>query len=70
MSLSYVKRIVKEAKKNSFLLSSLNSAVKEKLLLQMAQELMKNKEVILKANKKDIELAEEKKVKKSLISIR
>ena len=67
MSLSYVKRIVKEAKKNSFLLSSLNSAVKERLLLQMAQELIKNKEVILKANKKDIELAEEKKAKKSFL---
>lgn len=64
---SYVKKIVKEAKKNSFLLSSLNSAIKEKLLLQMAQELIKNKEIILKANRKDIEVAEEKKVKKSFL---
>jgi len=67
MSLSYVKRVVKEAKKNSFLLSSLNSAVKERLLLEMAQNLEENKKAILEANRKDIELAKEKKVKSSFL---
>ena len=67
MSFSYVKRVVKEAKKNSFLLSSLNSAVKERLLLEMAQNLEENKKAILEANRKDIELAKEKKVKSSFL---
>jgi len=64
---SYVKKIVKEAKKSSFLLSQVNAQLKNEILLRMAEELIRNKDVIFKANEKDIELAKAEKVKKSFL---
>lgn len=65
--LSYVKRLVKNAKQNSYLLSQLNSKIKDDALRRMAYFLRENKEYILKENRKDIERGKKDKLKTSLI---
>ncbi len=65
--MDYVDSIVKIARNNSYRLSSLNTGVKNRVLLSMAKALRENKSFIMKENKKDIDKAEHKKMKKSFI---
>jgi glutamate-5-semialdehyde dehydrogenase len=64
---NYVKKIVKKAKENSFLISKLSSQKKNDILIRMANYLWENKDFILKENEKDIKRAKEKNLKKSFI---
>ncbi|MCM8773735.1 MAG: glutamate-5-semialdehyde dehydrogenase [Candidatus Omnitrophica bacterium] len=61
----YVKQLSKKAKANSYLFSQLNSEIKNKALLSMADVLWEEKYFILGENKKDVEKA--KGMKKSFI---
>ena len=63
----YVKNLVKEAKKSSFLLANLSTAQKNKALKAMAAALIKHKEFILKENIKDIISAKKQGLKPSLV---
>ncbi len=65
--ISYVKKLVREAKKNSYLLMQVNSQLKDEILCDMARELRKEKDFILRENKKDILQAEKKGLKKHFI---
>jgi len=64
---SYIKKIVKKAEENSFLISKLSSQKKNDILIKMANYLWENKDFILKENEKDIKRAKEKNLKKSFI---
>jgi len=63
----YVRRIVKEAKKNSYLLSTISSKLKDKALLTMAKLLLESKDFILKENEKDVCIAKRNGLKQSFI---
>jgi len=63
----YVKRIVKQARAASFLLSCVSDEVKDLALFKMADYLLNNKEYIFKENKKDLVRAARDKLKKSFI---
>ena len=62
-----VRRIVKEAKKNSYLLSTISSKLKDKALLTMAKLLLESKDFILKENEKDVRIAKRNGLKQSFI---
>ena len=64
---SYVSNLVKEAKNNSYLVSNLNTDIKNKLLKSFATALLRKKRFIIGQNRKDILEAENKKIKKSFI---
>ncbi|MBI3755835.1 MAG: glutamate-5-semialdehyde dehydrogenase, partial [Deltaproteobacteria bacterium] len=64
---SDIQRIAQSAKEASLKLANLNSDAKNKALLRMADELLKNADKIKKANKKDIEAAEGKGLSKAMI---
>lgn len=54
-----LKEIAQNAKKSSYKLASLTSDIKNKALLAIANELDKNRNLILEENKKDLELSKE-----------
>jgi len=56
---SKVLKIAKKAKQATKTLSKLSSDEKEKLLMEFSEALMKEKESVVKANKKDLKLASE-----------
>ena len=64
---NYVRKIVKKAKENSFLISKLSPQKKNDILIRMADYLWENKDFILKENEKDIKRARELNFKKSFI---
>ena len=53
----YVKRLVAQARKSSYQLASLSTQAKNRLLLKMAQYLLKEKGFILRENQKDLKKA-------------
>ncbi|WGS65002.1 glutamate-5-semialdehyde dehydrogenase [Marinitoga aeolica] len=57
----------KNLKESSNILKTLNAKQKNKAILEIAKSIEKNKEYILTENKKDVEIAEKKGIKKSLI---
>ncbi len=59
--------IARDAKKVSFLMGQISSAVKDKALLAMADALEKNKTKIFAANKKDTQLCKAKKLSPAFI---
>ena len=59
--------IARDAKKASFLMGQISSAVKERALLAMADGLEKNKSAIFAANKKDVKAAAAKKLSPAFI---
>ena len=63
----YVSNLVKEAKNNSYLISTLSTRIKNKLLKSMAGALIKRKDFIIEHNRKDIIHAKRKKIKRSFI---
>jgi len=63
----YVENLVKEAKKNSYLLSGLNSTQKNEILCRMARLLEEHEDFILKENQKDIAVARKRGLKQSFI---
>ncbi len=64
---NYVKKLVKDAKDSSYKLVNLTTAQKNKVLKNMARALIKNKGVIIQANKKDIALARSKNLNSNFI---
>lgn len=64
---NYVNNLVKKAKETSYLLANLDSAKKKAVLLRMVEYLLKNKDFILKENKKDVERAVKNKLQISFI---
>ncbi|UCD14940.1 MAG: glutamate-5-semialdehyde dehydrogenase [Candidatus Omnitrophota bacterium] len=64
---SYVSRIVKEAKKASYLLAGVSADIKDRALQRMAKYLLDNREYIFKANRKDLKQAVKDKLKESFI---
>jgi glutamate-5-semialdehyde dehydrogenase len=63
----YVKRVLREARKNSFLISGLNSQLKNNVLKEMARLLVEKKDFILKENETDIKRAKKIGLKRSFI---
>lgn len=63
----YIKNLVKEAKKSSYLLNNIDSQAKKKVLVKMAGYLAANKEFILKENAKDLAAANKNGLAKSFI---
>ncbi|MCM8820115.1 MAG: glutamate-5-semialdehyde dehydrogenase, partial [Candidatus Omnitrophica bacterium] len=63
----YVKDLLKKAKEASFLLAKLDTQIKNKALLKMAEYLLKNENFILKENQKDLLQATKNKLPKSFI---
>ncbi|MCM8823688.1 MAG: glutamate-5-semialdehyde dehydrogenase [Candidatus Omnitrophica bacterium] len=63
----YVKQLSKKAKVNSYLFYQLNTEIKNKALLSMADALWEEKYFILSENKKDVDKAKAKGMKKSFI---
>jgi glutamate-5-semialdehyde dehydrogenase len=63
----YVKNIVKKAKQVSYFLAKLNSEIRNRIILRMAELLLQEKDFILKENKKDIEKAVKSKLSKSFV---
>ena len=63
----YVEKIVQEAKAASYKLAKLTTAEKNKALKNMAKAILKEKSFILRENKKDIDQAFKKNLKKSFI---
>jgi glutamate-5-semialdehyde dehydrogenase len=63
----YVKSLVKKAKKSSYLLNNLDSKTKTKVLLKMADYLVKNKDFILMENRQDLKAAARKNLAKSFV---
>jgi len=59
--------IARDAKKASFLMGQISSAVKDKALLAMADALEKKRSAILAANKKDVRQAKAKKLNRAFI---
>ncbi len=59
--------IARDAASAARVLANLTTSEKDKILKQMAKALLKNKEAILKANKKDIALAKKAKLSAALI---
>ncbi|MFA5338932.1 MAG: glutamate-5-semialdehyde dehydrogenase [Candidatus Omnitrophota bacterium] len=59
--------IARGAKKASFLMGQISSAVKEKALLAMADGLEENKSAVFAANKKDVKAAKSKKLSAAFI---
>ncbi|SHE90124.1 glutamate-5-semialdehyde dehydrogenase [Marinitoga hydrogenitolerans DSM 16785] len=57
----------KKIKKASEILKKMNAAEKNKTIMEIAKEIKKNKDYILKENQKDVLLAEKKGLKKSLV---
>ena len=64
---SYVKKLVKEARSAGYNLTNLTAAEKNKALKSMAAAIKEEKDFILSENKKDIALAERKKLNRSII---
>jgi glutamate-5-semialdehyde dehydrogenase len=64
---SYVKKMVREAKKAGFSLAQLGTKEKNKALLNMAKALLKEKGPILRANAKDLKAAGRSKLKESFV---
>lgn len=62
-----IQYIAKQAKAASFSLLSIDTNTKNKVLRQMASSLIKNKNLILKENLKDIEFARDKKLTPALV---
>ncbi len=65
--MGYVDKIVRQARRSSYLLPSLNTALKNRVLSSMAQALRDNKSFIIRENKRDLTEAERKKMKRSFI---
>jgi len=63
----YIEKLLKEAKENTYKIIKLNTNFKNKILLEMADYLIKEKDYILKENKKDIDNAIKNKFPKSTI---
>ncbi|MBN2482899.1 MAG: glutamate-5-semialdehyde dehydrogenase [Candidatus Omnitrophica bacterium] len=63
----YVTQLVQKARKASFLLVSLSTAQKNRVLRTMAKTLIEHKAYILKENKRDLAAAQENKLKQSFI---
>ncbi|MBD3263679.1 MAG: glutamate-5-semialdehyde dehydrogenase, partial [Candidatus Omnitrophica bacterium] len=63
----YVKNLVGEAREASYELAKVETATKNKILRDMARELLKEKDFILKENSKDLAAAEKKNLKGSFI---
>ncbi|MCF7908462.1 MAG: glutamate-5-semialdehyde dehydrogenase [Candidatus Omnitrophica bacterium] len=63
----YVKKLVAQAKENSFKLANLSTVQKNKVLKAMAKALLDGREFILKENQKDILLARKNNKKQSFI---
>ena len=64
---AYVEKLVKQARKSSYLLADLTTKQKNKALLAMAAAISKNKNYILGQNKKDVKEAKGAKLKQSFI---
>ena len=64
---NYVQKLVKEAKAASYKLAKLTIAEKNKALKNMAKAILKEKNFILRENKKDIAEATKKNLKMSFI---
>lgn len=64
---SDIKQIAKSAREASLKLANTNTGVKNKALLRMSDELLKNGNKIEEANKKDIKAAEDKGLSKAMI---
>ena len=64
---SDMKQIAKSAREASLKLANINTGVKNKALLRMSDELLKNGNKIEEANKKDIKAAEDKGLSKAMI---
>ncbi|HKZ46199.1 MAG TPA: aldehyde dehydrogenase family protein, partial [Thermodesulfobacteriota bacterium] len=64
---SDIKQIAKSAREASLKLANINTGVKNKALLRMSDELLKNGNKIEEANKKDIKAAEDKGLSKAMI---
>ncbi len=64
---SYVKGLVKQARKASYKIGNLSTSKKNKILRNMAKALIKEKDYIVKENNKDVYLAKKNKKKKSFI---
>ncbi|MBI5047519.1 MAG: glutamate-5-semialdehyde dehydrogenase [Deltaproteobacteria bacterium] len=64
---SDVLQIAQSAREASLKLANLNTNIKNKALLTMAEELLKNADKIKKANKKDVETADGKGLSKAMI---
>lgn len=64
---SYVKNLVKQAKKSSYELAKLSTSSKNKVLRAMAKAIIEDKEFILKENKEDVKVAIKNKINKSFI---
>ncbi|MDD3296955.1 MAG: glutamate-5-semialdehyde dehydrogenase [Candidatus Omnitrophica bacterium] len=63
----YVEKLTRQARESSYKLARLTSAQKNKALRFMAAALLKNKDFILKENRKDLDLARKNNLKKSFI---
>ncbi len=63
----YVENLVKQAKKSSYLLANLTTVQKNKALRNMAKALLKEKDIILKANETDLKTARKNKLKESFV---
>lgn len=63
----YVKKLVKDARGASYRLANLTTQQKNKALKNMAKAIIKNKQFILRENRKDIALAKKAKLKQSFI---
>lgn len=64
---SFVKDLVKKAKKNSYLLSTLSAEIKKDILFKMADFILQEKEFIIQQNLLDVKECERKGAKRSLI---
>jgi glutamate-5-semialdehyde dehydrogenase len=64
---SYVKRLVSAARQTSYVLPQMNSALKDKILKDMATYLIQENSYILRENKKDIEAGKKSKLKLSFL---
>ena len=62
-----IKEIARQAKESSYILGKASSEIKNKALHLMADKLGRNKEEILKENRKDVEKAKEKNLTPALI---
>ncbi|MCM8787330.1 MAG: glutamate-5-semialdehyde dehydrogenase [Candidatus Omnitrophica bacterium] len=65
--MQYVKELLKKAKEASFLLTKLDTQIKNKALFKMAEYLLTNQNFILKENQKDVLRATKNKSSKSFI---
>ncbi len=63
----YVENLCINAKKATKDLSKLSSIERNKILVKVSEKLLENKEIVLSANKKDVDIAKENNLKESFI---